>query len=67
MSCHVFAAPYKYLYIFPSQIPVILGVNRAYRVKREWSESRLVMSDSFQLRGLYSPWNSLGQNTEMGR
>ena len=63
MSCHVFAAPYKYLYIFPSQIPVILGVNRAYRVKCEWSESRLVMSDSFQLRGLYSPWNSLGQNT----
>ena len=63
MSCHVFADPYNYLYIFPSQIPVILGVNRAYRVKREWSESRLVMSDSFQLRGLYSPWNSLGQNT----
>ena len=29
----------------------------------EWSESHLVMSDSLWLHGLYSPWNSLGQNT----
>ena len=27
------------------------------------SESCSVMSDSLQLHGLYSPWNSLGQNT----
>ena len=26
-------------------------------------ESRSVMSDSLQPRGLYSPWNSPGQNT----
>ena len=32
----------------------------------KWSESRLVVSDSLQSRGLYSPWKSLGQNTEMG-
>ena len=30
-------------------------------VKNE-SESRSVMSDSLQPHGLYSPWNSLGQN-----
>ena len=28
------------------------------------SESHSVMSDSLQPHGLYSPWNSLGQNTE---
>ena len=30
------------------------------------SERRSVMSDSLRPRGLYSPWNSLGQNTGMG-
>ena len=30
------------------------------------SESRSVMSDSLQTLGLYSPWNSLGQNTGVG-
>ena len=30
------------------------------------SESRLVMSDSLQSHGLYSPWNSRGQNTGVG-
>ena len=30
------------------------------------SESHSVMSDSLRPRGLYSPWNSLGQNTGMG-
>ena len=28
-----------------------------------WSEGCSVVSDSLQPRGLYSPWNSLGQNT----
>ena len=31
-----------------------------------FSESCSVMSDSLWLHGLYSPWNSPGQNTEMG-
>ena len=33
-----------------------------------WSESksRSVMSDSLQLHGLYSPWNSPGQNSGVG-
>ena len=30
------------------------------------SESRLVVSDSLRPHGLYSPWNSLGQNTGVG-
>ena len=30
------------------------------------SESRSVVSDSLRPRGLYSPWNSLGQNTLVG-
>jgi len=30
------------------------------------SESHSVMSDSLQPHGLYSPWNSPGQNTRMG-
>ena len=29
-------------------------------------ESRSVMSDSLRPHGLYSPWNSLGQNTRVG-
>ena len=35
--------------------------------EHEWmSESCSVMSDSLQPHGLYSPWNSLGQNTGVG-
>ena len=29
-------------------------------------ESRSVMSNSLRPHGLYSPWNSLGQNTRVG-
>ena len=32
----------------------------------KWTESRSVMSNSLWPDGLYSPWNSLGQNTEVG-
>ena len=32
----------------------------------KWSESRSVVSDSLRPHGLYSPWNSPGQNTGMG-
>ena len=31
-----------------------------------WSESRLAVSDFFQPHGLYTPWNSPGQNTGVG-
>ena len=30
------------------------------------NESHSIMSDSLQPHGLYSPWNSPGQNTEVG-
>ena len=33
---------------------------------KNWSESHSVVSDSLRPHGLYSPWNSLGQNTEVG-
>ena len=32
----------------------------------KWSERRSVMSDSLRPHELYSPWNSLGQNTGVG-
>ena len=32
----------------------------------KWSESRSVASDFLWPRGLYSPWNSPGQNTGVG-
>jgi len=32
----------------------------------KWSESGSVVSDSLQPHGLYSPWNSPGQNAEVG-
>ena len=32
----------------------------------KWSESHSVVSDSLQPHGLYSPWNSPGQNTGVG-
>ena len=41
------------------------GVNIAERSKTE-SESRSVMSDSSRPHGLYSPWDSPGQNTAVG-
>ena len=33
---------------------------------RKWSASRSVVSHSLQPHGLYSPWNSPGQNTGVG-
>ena len=32
----------------------------------KWSENRSVLSDSLRSHGLYSPWNSPGQNTGVG-
>ena len=40
------------------------NMSNMYEVK--WSESRSVVSDSLWSIGLYSPWNSLGQNTRVG-
>ena len=32
----------------------------------QWNESRSAVSDCLRPHGLYSPWNSPGQNTEVG-
>ena len=37
-----------------------------YSRKDKWSKSHSVMSDYLRPHGLYSSWNSLGQNTGMG-
>ena len=42
-----------------THVPVI-------RNEGKWSDSRSVESDSLGPRGLYSPWNSPGQNTRVG-
>ena len=47
----------------------ILSVSEQYlnNIKHEWvCESRSVVSDSLWPHGLYSPWNSPGQNTGVG-
>ena len=42
-----------------------LGLEKEEEVK--WSESHSFVSDSLWPHGLYSPWNSLGQDTGVGR
>ena len=37
--------------------------NQGDKTEVKWSESHSVMSDTLQPHGLYSPWNSPGQNT----
>ena len=39
---------------------------RSTQTQPSKSESRSVITDSLQPHGLYSPWNSLGQNTGVG-
>ena len=46
-------------------VGLILGSGRSPRESKR-SESHLVMSNSLWLNGLYSPWNSPGQNTGVG-
>ena len=40
--------------------------SRGFSRKEKWSESCSVLSDSLRPHGLYSPWNSPGQNTGVG-
>ena len=54
--------------------PGVLQSMGSQRVRHDWAtnwtirvwESRSVVSDSLWPHGLYSPWNSPGQNTEVG-
>ena len=47
------------------QARILEWVAISFSMKNE-SESHSVISDSLQTHGLYSPWNSLGQNTGVG-
>ena len=50
-----------------SKCPVFLSLQiRSDQAPHRSSESRCVVSDSFWPNGLYSPWNSPGQNTGGG-
>ena len=42
------------------------GYQQAFHVSEKWSASCSVVSDCLQPHGLYSPWNSPGQNTGLG-
>ena len=55
----------------PGHIPLGFSAPRAKKMPvdlrlTKWSESCSVMSDSLRPHGLYSPWNSPGQNTGVG-
>ena len=49
--------------LYKKGIPILLF---PYEKKRVKSESHSILSDSLQPHGLYSPWNSPGQNTGVG-
>ena len=50
---------------FEKSLKYILDRSMGYESEK-WSESRSVVSDSLRPHGLYSPWNSPGQNTGVG-
>ena len=49
-----------------SQARILELVAISFSIRKAESESHSVMSDSLQSHGLYSPWNSPGQNTGVG-
>ena len=48
------------------QVQFLVEKLRSHMPHGQKSESHSVMSDSLQPHGLYSPWNSPGQNTGVG-
>ena len=50
----------------PHQVPVDVWQKPTQYCKALEHESHSVLSDSLRPRGLYSPWNSPGQNTGVG-
>ena len=51
---------------FSKQCPLAAGSCKLVVSRQSESESCSVVSDSSQPHGLYSPWNSPGQNTGVG-
>ena len=52
-------------HLAPFQPPVIQNIS-SKKAEKSGRKSRSVVSDSFRHHGLYSPWNSPGQNTGEG-
>ena len=57
----------RYMYIYIHMYVLFLIYMMCVCVCISESESHSVMSDCLQPHGLYSPWNSPGDNTGMGR
>ena len=55
-----------YFLLFLRLLSLLGGLLEHYSLKWKWSASQSVMSDSLRPHGLYSPWNSPGQNTGVG-
>ena len=78
-NCYVWGTTFQSwvtpLYIRPSRESQLSHITPLIKqiyfigIKEAWldGESYSVMSDSLQSHRLYSPWNSPGQNTEVGR
>ena len=66
IHCHTLALAVPSVW---NAVPVVRDYQQAKRWRHGWeqkSESCSVVSDSLQAHGLYSPWNSPGQNTGVG-
>ena len=68
LFCHLFLYQIrpKFCSTFNQSLLKILPVNYKIHNLKSESESCSVVSNSLQPRGLYSPWNSPGQNTGVG-
>ena len=62
----IFLFPYKVRSLFNRKREASTKSCRAWSFRILWSESRSVVSDASWPHGLYSPWNSPGQNTGVG-
>ena len=51
---------------FQRPVPSLVGQDTSSPAEVKWSESHSVVSRSLWPHGLYSPWNSPGQNTGVG-
>ena len=58
--------PYKVRSLFNRKRETSTKSCRAWSFRILWSESCSVVSDCLRLHGQYSPWNSPGQNTQVG-
>ena len=53
---------FNHFFFFPATLSGAQGWRKRMKKKESESESCSVVSNSLQPNGLYSPWNSLGQN-----